>query len=147
MGRATQKDLLVRTKAFALHIVKMYMALPKHGAAMVLGRQVLKSGTSVGAQYREAQRARSKAEFVSKVESATQEMEETVYWLELLTEAGLVSQRRMAGLLGRGQRAARDPHRLWEDGQAGHRKGPEMRAAGHFRLSPSAFRLVSGPEN
>jgi four helix bundle protein len=92
-------DLRVRTKAFALRIVRLFTALPDKPAAQVLGKQVLRSGTSVGAQYREACRARSPAEFISKCEGGLQELEETVYWLELLGESGIVSAERMTGLL------------------------------------------------
>jgi four helix bundle protein len=67
----------------------MYTALPKSPEAQVLGRQVLRSGTSVGAHYREAHRARSVAEFVSKIEGGLQELDETLYWLELLQELKL----------------------------------------------------------
>ncbi len=87
-----------RTKAFALRIVRMYSALPKSAVAQVLGKQVLRSGTSVGAQYREAVRARSKAEFVSKMLSSLQELEETVYWLELLAESGVIKKTRLKDL-------------------------------------------------
>ncbi|MGH9900349.1 MAG: four helix bundle protein, partial [Pyrinomonadaceae bacterium] len=78
------QDLRQRTKAFALRIVKMYAALSKSAEAQVIGRQVLRSGTSVGAHYREACRARSDADFISKIEGSLQELEETIYWLELL---------------------------------------------------------------
>ncbi|MBM3500668.1 MAG: four helix bundle protein [Armatimonadetes bacterium] len=86
-----QGPLAARTKAFALEIVRLYGQLPRSTVAQVLGRQLLRSGTSVGAQYREATRARSPAEFVSKVESALQELEETRYWLELLSDAGVLT--------------------------------------------------------
>ena len=79
------KDLKPRTKAFALRIIRMYSKLPKiHTVAQVLGKQVLRSGTSVGANYREASRGRSKAEFISKIGDCLKEIEETEYWLELL---------------------------------------------------------------
>lgn len=84
-------DLKYRTKEFALRIIKLYTALPNSTPAQVIGRQILRSGTSVGAQYREACRARSNAEFISKIESSLQELDETSYWLELLVEAALVS--------------------------------------------------------
>jgi four helix bundle protein len=71
--------LRVRTKAFALRIVLLSAALPKSTEAQVLGKQVLRSGTSVGAHYREAHRARSTAEFVSKLECGLQELDETCY--------------------------------------------------------------------
>jgi len=73
-----------RTKAFALSIVKLYSGLPKSTEASILGRQMLRSGTSIGAQYREAIRAKSDADFISKIEGCLQELEETRYWLELL---------------------------------------------------------------
>ena len=79
-------DLGVRTKAFALSIVRLYQRLPESGEARVIGRQFLRSGTSVGAQYREAKRARSKLEFAAKIEGALQELEETGYWIELIQE-------------------------------------------------------------
>ena len=80
----------MRTKNFALQIVKFYVSLPKTTESQILGKQVLRSGTSVGAHYREATRARSTAEFISKIEGALQELEETIYWLELLSEAGIL---------------------------------------------------------
>jgi four helix bundle protein len=93
------QDLKTRTKAFALRIVKLYVALPKSGEAQVLGKQMLKAGTSVGAHYRESLRARSNAEVISKLEGALQELEETQYWLELLSESGIVSSNRLSSLL------------------------------------------------
>jgi four helix bundle protein len=91
MMNGTQKpDLRLRTKAFALRIIRLYGSLPKIIEAQVLGKQLLRSGTSVGAQYREAVRARSRAEFVSKIEAALQELEETLYWIELLADARIV---------------------------------------------------------
>src|SRR5208282_24170 len=94
------QDLKPRTKAFALRVIRMYSKLPKNDTvAQVLGKQVLRSGTSVGANYREASRGRSKAEFISKIGDCLKEIEETEYWLELLMESGCVSPTRMAGLL------------------------------------------------
>jgi len=83
-------DLKKRTKDFALMVIRLYSALPKTTEAQVLGKQLLRSGTSVGAHYREAMRSRSNAEFISKVEGGLQELEETAYWLELLAEAKTV---------------------------------------------------------
>jgi four helix bundle protein len=94
-----QHDLKVRTKAFALRIVRLYSPLPRTTQAQVLGKQVLRSGTSVGAHYREAARARSRAEFVSKIQCGLQELEETMYWIELLQEAGVVRSDRIGDLL------------------------------------------------
>src|SRR3954449_4207821 len=86
-----EKDLRDRTKAFALRVVRMFSALPKTTEAQVLGKQLLRSGTSVGANYREAFRARSKAEFIAKCGDSLRETEESAYWLELLVESGIVS--------------------------------------------------------
>ncbi|MEP7212433.1 MAG: four helix bundle protein [Acidobacteriota bacterium] len=82
-------DLKLRTKEFAIRIIKLYAALPKTTEAQVLGKQILRCGTSVGAQYREAQHAKSDADFVSKLQGSLQELEETSYWLELLDEMEL----------------------------------------------------------
>jgi four helix bundle protein len=94
------KDLKPRTKAFALRIIRMYSTLPKSDmVAQVLGKQVLRSGTSVGANYREASRGRSKAEFISKIGDCLKEIEETEYWLELLVDSGCISEAKMDDLL------------------------------------------------
>src|SRR5690349_13799152 len=94
------QDLKPRTKAFALRIIRMYSKLKKNDTiSQVLGKQVLRSGTSVGANYREANRARSKAEFISKIGDSLREIEETEYWLELLIDSGCVPPRRMVDLL------------------------------------------------
>jgi four helix bundle protein len=97
-GEEAKRDLKRRTKEYALRIIRLYSSLPTNGAAGVIGRQLLRSGTSVGAQYREACRARSTAEFVSKMESATQELDESGYWIELLLEAHLVEERLLRDL-------------------------------------------------
>ena len=93
-----EKNLRERTKQFALRIIRLYSALPQRGATLVLGNQILKSGTSVGAHYREAQRAKSNADFISKVEGALQELDETTYWLELLGDSGFVTRARLTSL-------------------------------------------------
>ena len=85
-----ENDLRHRTKAFALQIIRLFAAIPKTTEAQVLGKQLLRSGTSVGANYREAYRARSKAEFISKCGDSLRELEETAYWLELLVDAKIV---------------------------------------------------------
>jgi four helix bundle protein len=84
-------DLKVRTKEFALSVVRLYSDLPKRREAQVIGDQILRSGTSVGAHFREAQRAKSRPDFISKIEGGMQELEETVYWLELLEETGFAT--------------------------------------------------------
>src|SRR5438445_8363136 len=93
-----RQDLRVRTKAFALRVIKLYVALPKRHEAQILGTQILKSGTSVGAHYREACRAKSDADFISKVEGALQELDETAYWLELIGEADILPIKRLKPL-------------------------------------------------
>lgn len=91
-------DLKVRTKTYALRIIKLYQALPKSGEAQVIGKQVLRSGTSVGAQYREACRAKSPADFINKMEGSLQELDETGYWLELLMESKIITADRLLDL-------------------------------------------------
>ena len=91
-------DLRDRTKTFGLRVVRMFSCLPKSPEAQVLGKQVLRSGTSVGANYREAFRARSKPEFASKCGDCPKEIEETAYWLELLVDANIVPAEKLAPL-------------------------------------------------
>ena len=93
-------DLKTRTKAFARRIIHLYTSLPEQTVAQVLGKQLLRSGTSVGANYREANRGRSKAEFISKMGDCLRELEETEYWMELLMDEGIVRPRKAASLLG-----------------------------------------------
>ena len=96
----TPKDLKPRTKVFALRVIRTYSDLPKSDSvAQVLDKQVLRSGTSVGANYREASRGRSKAELISKIGDSLKEIEETEYWLELLVDSGCVPAPKMADLL------------------------------------------------
>lgn len=85
-----KSDLKERTKAFALRIIRLFVALPKTTEAQVIGKQVLRSGTAFGAHYREAYRSRSDAEYIAKIELALQELEETGYWMELLAGAEIV---------------------------------------------------------
>jgi four helix bundle protein len=80
-------DLLARTKRFALDVIHFYSKLPNTTVCQVLGRQLLGSATSVGAHYREAQRAKSTPDFISKIEGGLQELDESLYWLELLEDS------------------------------------------------------------
>jgi len=98
MSENERQDLRMRTKTFALRIIRLYVALPKTIEAQVLGKQLLRSGTSIGAHYRESQRAKSDADFINKIEGSLQELEETGYWLELLAEAGIVAEERLKPL-------------------------------------------------
>jgi len=91
-------DLVERTTEFALRIVRMFVGLPKSEEAKVLGKQVLRSGTSVGANYREAQRARSKAKFIAKIGDCLKELGESAYWLELLVRSEIVPEPKLAAL-------------------------------------------------
>jgi len=94
-----RKDLKERTEEFALRVIRMFGALPKTTEAQVIGKQVLRSGTSVGANYREASRGRSKAEFVAKLGDCLKELDETDYWLSLLVKSGIVPAPRMQSLI------------------------------------------------
>jgi four helix bundle protein len=96
--RQEPKDLQIRTKEFALRVIRMYSALPKSTEAQVLGKQVLRSGTSVGANYREANRARSKPEFIAKIGDCLKELDETAYWLDLLAESSIFPDSKLADL-------------------------------------------------
>ena len=93
------ENLKKRTKKFALRVIKLYAALPKDTISQVIGNQLLRSGTSVGAHYREGLRARSNAEFISKIEVALQELEESIYWMELIVESGIFPEVKMKNIL------------------------------------------------
>jgi four helix bundle protein len=93
------EDLRVRTKKFALRTIRAYSTLPKETVTQVLGKQLLRSATSVGAHYREAFRGKSRADFISKMQGALQELEESQYWLELLIDAGTVPQKQLLPLV------------------------------------------------
>lgn len=93
------ESLKLRTKHFALRVIRLYGALPRSTEAQVIGKQLLRSGTSVGAQYREGSRSRSVAEYVSKLQAGLQELEESQYWMELLLDSQIVSEDRLSPLL------------------------------------------------
>src|SRR5436190_1505697 len=91
MDRLDQaKQLQDRTKKFAVRVIKAFAGLPKNEAARTVGRQFLRSGTSLAANYRAACRARSAADFISKIAIVTEETDETLFWFELLVEAELI---------------------------------------------------------
>ena len=96
--KAANEDLIDRTKRFALRVIRLFVSLPKTGEAQVLGKQLLRSGTSVGANYREAHRARSRAEFAAKCGDSLREIEESAYWLELLEESGILPATKLKDL-------------------------------------------------
>ena len=99
MEKAAPLDLQTRTSDFALRIVKLYANLPKTTEAQVLSRQALRSGTSVGANYREGNRAKSDADIVNKFESVLQELDETGYWLDLLVKSGILPSKKAEELI------------------------------------------------
>jgi len=92
-------DLKLRTKKFALRIVKLFRALPKTEEGRVIGKQLLRSGTSVGANYRAVCRARSTAEFISKLGIVIEEADESVFWLETIIEAAIMEKELVDDLL------------------------------------------------
>ena len=94
-----RKELEERTKRFALRIITLVNALPKGHVRNVIGFQLLKSGTSIGANYREASRAGSKAEFIHKIGIVEKEASETYFWLELLLESGSVEKEKLSDLM------------------------------------------------
>jgi four helix bundle protein len=94
-----ETDLKLRTKRFALDVIDLFEALPKDETSRVLSRQLLRAGTSVGANYRAARRAKTNADFINKMGNVEAEADESGYWLELLIEKGKVDDRRAAPLL------------------------------------------------
>jgi four helix bundle protein len=92
-----QEELRNRSKQFALRIIRLFRHLPRTTEAQVLGKQLLRSGTSVGANYRAVGRARSKAEFISKISLVVEEADETVFWIECLIESGIVKPELLTG--------------------------------------------------
>lgn len=94
-----RNDLRQRTKLYARQVIRLFPMLPKRDEALIIGRQLLRSGTSVGANYREAYRARSDAEFLAKLGDSLKELEESQYWLELLLEGNLCHPDRLAPVL------------------------------------------------
>ena len=97
--RSKPEELRDRTKAFALRIIRLFRSLPYKTDTQVLGKQLLRCGTSVAANYRSACRARSKAEFVARIAIVAEEADDAVLWLELLTESGIVKAELAAELL------------------------------------------------
>ena len=94
-----ENELKLRTKQFALRILKLVSALPRSIEGRAIGNQLVRSGTSVGANYRAACRGRSKAEFISKLGTVEEEADESAFWLELIVEGGLLEKKRVDALL------------------------------------------------
>jgi four helix bundle protein len=95
----TREEMKERTKSYATRVVKLCSALPADWVAQTLGKQLLRSGTSVGANYRAVCRAKSTADFVNKLRNVEEECDESLFWMELLVENGLVKSSRLAGLM------------------------------------------------
>ena len=95
----TEKELLKRTKNFALRVIKLVNALPNNLAGRTIGGQLIRSGTSVAANYRAACRGRSKAEFIAKLGTVEEEADESCLWMELIIESGLMEEKLIASLL------------------------------------------------
>lgn len=93
------EDMKKRTRAFALRLIRLVESLPNTRTADVLGKQLLRCGTSVGANYRSACRARSNAEFIAKLGIVEEEADESIYWIELMVETELIKQSRINDLL------------------------------------------------
>jgi len=98
----TADELKKRTKQFGLRCIKVVESLPNTRTADVLGKQLLRSSTSVGANYRSACRGRSKPDFISKVGIAIEEADESLYWLEMITESGLLPDKQLSELMKEG---------------------------------------------
>ena len=97
---ATQPEQLrARTKQFAIRIVRVFKSLPKNDEARIIGKQLLRAGTSVAANYRAVCRSRSKAEFISRMSVVVEEADETAFWLELLIETSIIPGVRLRDLL------------------------------------------------
>ena len=101
--RVNSADFKKRTQEYALRILKLVESLPKDDASRILGRQLLRSGTSVGANYRAATRGRSRADFIAKLGIVEEECDESIYWIELLIAAGKVKGIRVQALLDESQ--------------------------------------------
>ena len=94
-----KEQLRARTKDFALRIIHLFRALPETKEAQIIGDQLLRCGTAVGAKYRSACHARSRADFISRIGVVTEEADESVFWLELLSDLKIVKRERLEGLL------------------------------------------------
>jgi len=92
------KQMQARTKALAVRVIRMFRKLPKTDEARILGKQVLRSGTSVAANYRAACRSKSRADFISKLGMTVEEADETLLWIELLEESGIIPAKRLAAI-------------------------------------------------
>jgi four helix bundle protein len=98
----TPEEMKMRTKTYALRVIRVVQALPRSDVARELGNQLLRAGTSVGANYRAACRGKSRADFINKLKIVEEECDESLFWMELLVDGGLVPAARLAPLQGEG---------------------------------------------
>ncbi len=94
-----ERDLGMRTRKFAARIIRLYVSLPKRVEAQIIGKQLLRSGTSVGAHVAESNRGKSRADFVNKIDGALQELDESLYWMNLLTDTEIVKADKLRDLM------------------------------------------------
>lgn len=118
-------ELQQRTKAFALRVVKLFQHLPHTGEAVTLGRQLLRCGTSVGANYRAACHAKSRPDFLAKIKICEEEVDESEYWLELLADAGILRAASLAPLLGEAREIAAIMAAIAKSTRGGSRRFPQ----------------------
>ncbi len=98
-NREFAEKMKMRTKAFALRVIRFYQSLPKSGEHQVLGKQLLRSGTSVAANYRASCRAKSIADFIHKLSIVIEEADESAFWIELFIESNLIAEAKLKPLL------------------------------------------------
>jgi four helix bundle protein len=98
-GSMNPEELKIRTRAFALRVIRLAESLPDSPTARVIRNQILRCGSSVGANYGAACRAKSNPDFISKMGTVEEEADETIYWMELLVDTGIVNRRRVANLM------------------------------------------------
>ena len=96
-------EFLLRTKKFGLRVIRLVASLPRNQVASILGNQLLRAGTSVGANYRSAVRGKSRADFISKMGIVEEECDESLYWMELLSESGLLKPKLVSALMVEGE--------------------------------------------
>jgi len=99
LPKAEDRDLCVRTRRFAARIIRLYVSLPKSAEAQVIGKQLVRSGTSVGAHIAESNRGKSRADFANKIDGALQELDESRYWMTLLIDTEIVRPDRLRDLI------------------------------------------------
>ncbi|MGH9820096.1 MAG: four helix bundle protein [Pyrinomonadaceae bacterium] len=95
----TKSELISRTKGLAIRVIRLVESLPKNKTSDILGKQLLRSATSVGANYRAACRAKSNADFINKLAIVEEEADESIYWIELLVESGQIKEILVTNLL------------------------------------------------